>query len=186
MSGLSINLLPKSRQLQLHYRAWYVSTLRVYFVAFLSFIFISASLFGVGFYVDFTRRSLEKEATELKVVANSKENADIKQQVKQINSRIADYNTLASGLPKWSKFLQAFAGVVPEGVQIQSLSVDLTSKKVQIQGFASTRELVIALHDLIAADAQNFQNIDYPLENVARPKDVSFHYTFTLNDSLLK
>jgi hypothetical protein len=82
--------------------------------------------------------------------------------------------------------LQKFALVVPVGVQVQSFAVDSGRRQVSISGIAPTRDLVILLHDNIAKDSDHFSNVDYPLENVARPKDISFHYTFQVKEDVLK
>lgn len=186
MSGGSINLLPKSRQVQLKFRLWYVIGWRAYLVSAMSFVVVALALVGGVIYLDLVTRSLEVEANALKQQTDSKDNAELKKQVGVINGRIADYNVLAESLPKWSLFLSRFAAVVPEGVQIQSLSVDSASRQVRVQGFAPTRELAIALHDLILAESSSFADIDYPLENVSRPEEVNFHYTFSVKEEVLK
>ena len=55
-----------------------------------------------------------------------------------------------------------------------------------ISGYSPTRELVISLYNSILQDDQDFKNIDYPLENVAKAIDINFHFTFSIQDSLLK
>lgn len=186
MSERKINLLPKSRQTQLVFRAWYVSLLRVYIVAGLSLLLMSVALFGVGSYIQISRSGLDKEAEELRRVAASSEVGEIRNQVKDVNQWVKDYNTLAAGLPRWSKFMQRFSQVVPPGVEIRSLSVDAVGLKVEVRGFAPTRELVIAFHDRLVEASDSFAKVDYPLENVSRAEDIPFHYTFTINPELLK
>lgn len=186
MSGFNINLLPKSRQQQLKYRSWYVAGVRIFSVGVASFIVMTIFLAVGNFYIKAINRNLENEVQDLQQTASSKENSELKKQIGEINNRIADYNNLAGGLPKWSGFLSKFASVVPEGVQIQSLSVDAVARRAQIQGFAPRRELVIALYELIKSDAESFEDIDYPLENVSRAENVNFHFTFIVKEDLLR
>jgi hypothetical protein len=92
---------------------------------------------------------------------------------------------LADNSPKWSKVIQAFAPLPPQGLKINTFSIDPVAKTVSITGLSPTRDLVIQMHDNIAADTSDFSNVDYPLENIATPVNVSFHYTFTIQDKLL-
>jgi Tfp pilus assembly protein PilN len=97
-----------------------------------------------------------------------------------------DFKNLAETTPAWSKVLLAFADQVPEGVQINSFSADLTTKKITISGFAPTREQVIQLYNNINDDKNRFKDINYPLENVSKPANINFHFTFYIKDELLK
>jgi hypothetical protein len=73
----------------------------------------------------------------------------------------------------------------PLTVHIGTLEANVTKKQITITGYGAERDPVIALHDVIFADKDHFKNVDYPLENIAQPSNISFHYTFTIQDSLL-
>jgi hypothetical protein len=91
-----------------------------------------------------------------------------------------------SANPKWSKVLESFAALPPEDVGITSMILDLKNKSVNISGFAPRREEVIEFYNNILADTENFYGVDYPLENVAKPTDNIFHFTFYIKDELLQ
>jgi translation elongation factor EF-4 len=63
---------------------------------------------------------------------------------------------------------------------------DTKTKKLEVRGFSPTRELVLEFYYNIKDDTDNFASINYPLENVSRPTDVSFLFTIELKESLLK
>jgi translation elongation factor EF-4 len=71
-------------------------------------------------------------------------------------------------------------------VGITSLAVDLKTKAVTITGFAPTREKVRDFYNNIYSDTKEFHGVDFPLENVAKPTDNLFHFTFYINDDLIK
>ena len=181
-----INLLPKIKQQELRYRGMFFSLMRFIVLAGVSFaIVIMLQLLG-RFYLQYQLRHIQSGIEQLKTVSNKQENALLKARIKLINSQIGDFNTITLSTPTWSKVLRSFAELVPEQVAIQSFTADAVKKQVLISGFAPSREQVIALYNNIAADREHFSNIDYPLENVTKPTDVSFHFSFTVVDSLLK
>lgn len=185
MSTKVINLLPKDQQNELGRRSWYRALIHFYILAVGLFVLAALLFGGTWWYLRLAEKSLAHEAEDLRTRSTTQETTELKKQIKSINNQIEDYNTLTTALPRWSALLRQLAVVVPEGVQIQSFSVDSTKKQIVIGGFASTREQSIQLHDNIAADVKHFSNIDYPLENVAKPKNVNFHYTFLVKPEVL-
>lgn len=186
MTEKQINLLPKSKLKQLELRSWFFGLLSLYVIAGISFGIVLVAQGGVLWYLKTREKSLEAETETLRQFASAKESTDVRKQVTLINNRVNDYNNLAQSTLHWSKLLTIFSQVVPVGVQIQSFAVDNTKKQVAISGYAPTRELVIQLHDNIAAKSRYFTKLDYPLENVTRPTNIVFHYTFTVLDEALK
>lgn len=185
MSTKVINLLPKDQQSELGRRSWYRALIHFYMLALCLFALATLLFGGSWWYLHLAEKSLANEADDLRTRSTTQETTDLKKQIKSINNQIEDYNNLTTALPRWSVLLRELAVVVPNGVQIQNFSVDSTKRQVIIAGFASTREQAIVLHDNIAADTKYFSNIDYPLENVAKPNNVSFHYTFLVKPEVL-
>ena len=181
-----INLLPKSRQTELRYEATYHSLVVIFSLSLMSFGLVFISQFATKFYLEEKAKSLNGQIEQLKSQVDKKENADVKKKIKAVNDVISDFNNLATSSPKWSKVLKAFAPLPPSGVKISSLNIDLNKKTIMISGYSPTRELVISLYNSILQDDQDFKNIDYPLENVAKAIDINFHFTFSIQDSLLK
>jgi Tfp pilus assembly protein PilN len=142
--------------------------------------------FTTRFYIREIDHSYESQIEQLKLETDKQENADLKKQIQDINAIVADYNQLASSTPKWSAVVTAFAGHVPEGVKLQTFSADAAKLKIDIAGISPTREKVIELYNSIAGDTEHFANIDYPLENIARPVNVPFHFTFFIKEDFLR
>lgn len=186
MTDKQINLLPKTKLKQLELRSWFFGLLSLYIIAAVSYGVVLVTQGGVLWYLKSKEKSLEAETETLRQFASAKESTDIRKQVASVNNRVNDYNTLAKNTTRWSKLLLVFSEVVPSGVQIQSFSVDAVKKQVTISGFAPTRELAIQLHDNIAAKPNYFTKLDYPLENVTKPTNIAFHYTFTVQDAALQ
>ena len=182
----TINLLPKSRQQEIHYTSLLSSLWLVVILSLLSFAVVFLAQFAVKIYLDAKSSSLSNQIELAKSQVNKNENADIKKKIEDANNVIADYNNLSDAVPKWSNVLKAFAVIPPSEVKINSLNVDPTTKIVSITGFSPTRELVIQLYNNILQDSNNFYNVDYPFENLMSPVNTHFHFSFHLRDKLLK
>lgn len=181
-----INLLPPAAQKDLRFQRWFAS-LRLWLMIVAATLLVTlAGQITAYIYLQYEKGILDERVEQLRSLSNQKENTEVKQQVAALNNNIADFSLLADTTPRWSKFLVAFAGMVPPGVKINSLVTDLTSKKVTIQGYSPTREDVILLYNNIKANEKNFFDIDYPLENISRASDVPFHFTFSIREDLLK
>jgi hypothetical protein len=181
-----INLLPKIKQQALRNEITFRNVLIVFWISLFSFALVFAVQFALKVYLEQKSRVVSSEITRLKLLVSKEENAKVKEQIRVINNYISDYKTLADSVPKWSQVIEAFVVLPPEGVSINSFQVDLNRKIVNIGGFSPTRELVIDLYNNIKADEKHFSNVDYPLENVVRAKDIAFHFTFNIKDDLLK
>ncbi len=186
MSRKQINLLPKEQLKELRWRAWYFASVRFYIFSIIGVIIVLVAHVFVYVYLNVVGKKLAAETEILRTETSTSDIVELKKKVKDINNLIKDYNLLSADVPKWSVLLSMFSKLVPAGVQIQNFTVDNSKKVVSITGTASTRDAVILLHDNIAGDSDNFSSIDYPLENVSKPRDVTFHFSFKVNDSVLK
>ena len=180
-----INLLPKNRRQELHYMAVLHSLWIVFLLSLVSFGLVILGQFATKFYLKNAAEQLKLGIVDLKEQIKQNDSAEVKAQVKAANDLVLDYKNLAES-PKWSKVIKAFVKLPPSRVKINNFAIDPTQKSIRITGFSPTRELVIELYNNILNDSDNFYNIDYPLENVAKPTDINFHFTFNIKEDLLK
>ncbi len=181
-----INLLPKPRQQEARYIAMLRGVWFVFGFSLVSFVLVFLAQSGTLFYLQNQAGRLQAQIADLKAQVNKKENSQVKSQVKAANDLISDFKNLAQTSPKWSKVIEAFMPLPPEGVKINTFSIDPAKKTINITGIAPTRELVIKLHDNIAKDKRDFHDIDYPFENIARAQNVNFHFSFGIQQELFK
>ena len=181
-----INLLPTSRRAQFGQEAIFRGLLWLIWLCLFSFLIVIAVQFGVKLYLESQAINIGSSIKQMQSQVQKQENTTTKKQINDTNNLITDYKNLAMGIPKWSKVIKAFAVLPPAGVQITAFQVDFPSKGIKITGTAPTRELVIQLYNNILADDKEFYDIDYPLENVAKPINISFHFEFNVRDELLQ
>ncbi len=180
-----MNLLPKQKQQELRYEQLFHSvTVALVLAATVLLLGIVVQL-GVWTYFDRTQVSTIREIEALKQATDKTENAELKKQIRTVNNQVSDFTNLLKQTPQWSQVLDAFAAQVPGGVLIARFDADTEQSKIDISGFSPTREQVIELYNNINADKTHFKDIDYPLENVASPKNVKFKFTFYVQDGFL-
>jgi Tfp pilus assembly protein PilN len=181
-----INLLPKPKQEELHYEALYHSLLTAAVFGVVTMVAVVLLDVGLGVYLQNQEKAVSVQIEQVKKQTDKDENAQIKTVVDGINQQLKDYEELSKISPMWSQALRAFSADVPDGVKITSFIGDTAKKQIDIQGFADTREQTIDLYNRVNQDKDHFKDIDYPLENVSKPKDVTFHFTFFVQDQTLK
>lgn len=179
-------MLPKSRQEELRYDAMLRGLWVVCALTLASFILVFVAQFGLRFYLKFEAGSIKSEIKELQVQVGKQQNSEVKNKIKELNNLIGDYNNLSQASPKWSKLVKAVVPLIPENVRLNSLNIDPAAKIISISGVSPTREQVIELYNNVLKDKTEFYNINYPLENVAKPKNVSFHFNFYYQDIVIK
>ncbi len=180
-----INLLPKSRQQELRYERVFHSFLVVVWFSIASFILVIGVQLAAKIYLQAEVVRVAADIQNLKSQVSKSENEQLKKKITSINNYITDFKNLST-IPKWSKALIAFSALPPEDVGITAFNLDIKTKAVRIQGFAPTREVVDEFYKNIIADTKEFTGVDYPLENVAKPKDNDLHFTFYVKEELVQ
>jgi Tfp pilus assembly protein PilN len=180
-----INILPKLRQKELAYEALFFGLVRLVEVAALTFVFVLLGQLIVWSYMRATEVSLQNKITKIAQITNKEDNAKLKAQIREINGQITDYKSLLDYNPTWSKVVKQLTADLPSGVKIINVTGDSKLKKIEVRGYSPTRELVIDFYNQVQNDKSNFKSINYPLENVSKPTDVTFSFIIQLEDSLL-
>ena len=180
-----INLLPKTQQTELRYQAMLHRFWGVLGLSLVSFALVFLAQFAAKIYLQIEAKVYISEIADLQGQVSKQDNTEIKGKIKQINDTVTDYKTLADSSPKLSKAIAAFAELPPPGIKINSISLDAARKVINVNGQGATREAIIQLYNNIH-ESKNFYNVDYPLENVVKPSNQTFHFTFYIQDILIK
>ena len=180
-----VNLLPKYKQRELRFENYFHSVFVAGIVGIISLLLVVVIQFGINAYLQRQTTQLTTQIEQAKKLSNKQENAQLKTLVQDVNNKLKDYGDLVAASPAWSEALRAFAAQVPPGVKITLFSADTAKDQVDITGYAPARDQVIQLYNNIVADKDHFYDINYPLENVARPVNVDFHFTFFVQDKVL-
>lgn len=172
-----INLLPKTEQEHLD-RKKLLITLRGFLLASVfSYALVVLILLGARVYLEKTLANLDYEIAEQLAIVSKEDNVQLQNQIDNINNITTDYNNLSETSPSWSNILEEFSKLVPEGIKVDTFNANTKSGKIDISGVGNTRDAVLALRSNIAK-SEIFKDIDLPLENLQKPTDAQFHYTF--------
>jgi len=181
-----INLLSKESQKTVRFLAFFRLALNVFIVTGVFWASAVVLAFGSWFFAAGVQKQAEKDLAMLQVQESKSDYAKLRENIQVINNTIVDANTVFAKMPKISKALAAVFAEIPEGVSLQSVNLETTKRQLNITGFSLTRGGILELHKNIVMDKAHFDKIDYPLENLSRPKNVPFHFSITLNSSLLQ
>jgi len=180
-----MNLLPKPKQQELHYEQLLHSVIVAIVISTVIMSLGIIAQLGVWTYFDRSQVTTMRSIKELTQAINKTENAELKKEIQLVNSQIKDFANLSTATPKWTVVLEAIAAQVPPDVTIARITADEKTGKIDIAGYSPTREQVIALYNNINSDQKHFKDIDYPLENVSKPTEVQFKYSFFIQDGIL-
>lgn len=181
-----INLLPKPKQKELANETLFRGVVRFLEVSALTFLLVFLAQLATWSFLRADEANLGKKTEAIKKLSNKEENAKLKEQIREINGQINDFKNLLDGAPTWSKAMRQVAQHVPNGVRITNVVADTKTRKLEVRGYSPTRESVLDFYNAVRNDTEHFVGINYPLENVARPIDVSFLFTIELKETLLK
>lgn len=181
-----INLLSKESQKTVRFLAFFRLALNVFIVTGVFWASAVVLACGSWFFAVRVQKQAEKDLAMLQVQESKSDYAKLRENIQVINNTIVDANTVFAKMPKISKALAAVFAEIPEGVSLQSVNLETTKRQLNITGFSLTRGGILELHKNIVMDKAHFDKIDYPLENLSRPKNVPFHFSITLNNSLLQ
>ena len=179
-----INLLPPEEQKQLRQEKIFANIKIFFYFAIASYVLLFLSFLAWRTYILLNGSNLDLMVQRTQQLITQQNNDALKIKIQYNNNLVSDYNNLYPQSPKWSKILIEFANLVPNGVVLNSFNASSSDARIDIAGTAATRDEVLLLRQNIA-NAADFKNINLPLENIAKPDNVDFHYTFYVNDNVL-
>lgn len=172
-----INLLPPEQQQSLrlarisgqirHFGLWLV----------MSLVLLTGFLFAGKYFLAREQNSTLLEIAQEKQNLESFQELKVKQEVEAFNKDLANFQVLANQAPKHSAILQEFAKLLPSDVTVDSFEIKRDGRKVEASGRAGSRASVLRLRGNLLA-SENFVNVNFPLTNLEKARDVSWKYRF--------
>ncbi len=103
----------------------------------------------------------------------------LEDEIKGLNLELARYQNFRADSLQLGEVLVKFGQLVPAGVSLKDLTVDLVSKKVAVSGTASTRGEVAELEEQLKK-SNFFERVESPLTNYLQKTNPSFSFSFYL------
>lgn len=180
-----INLLPKSERQELKLQLFSEQFISFWIWVMISLVFLVGLTYSAKIYLSGQVASAESQINLEKQVLKTSDNEMLKQKVDELNNQINLIKSMDGQHYYWSKALVEVGNLLPTDISLDSLSMDRTTGKVDIKGTAADRESVLKFWANIHK-SEIFRNVNFPLENLNRPKDDPFVFSFFIVPDKLK
>jgi len=182
---IRLNLLPpQEKEILAHEenRRWvvyYGSAVILILLVFLGLL--GAIWFGINIQLNSAVNALDSIKTSFK-------GQNLKTQqtaIVALNKYLARIENIQKNQKDYSSLLILLTNLIPEGVRLESFSVD-EKDAATLTGFAAKREQVLALQENIN-NSGLFEKVESPLSNLVKQTDIEFTFTFNLKpDAFIK
>lgn len=181
-----INLAPEDQKKEVRFLALRALSLKVIaYSGVVLFLAVFAMVASIVFNIQVKQMALDA-SRQLESQQSLSDYGAVRDEVKNVNNYLSDATALFAKMPRLSKVTEEVMAVLPSDVTLQSLVFDSSTKQATLTGQSPSREKVIELHQNILKNTVVFKNVDYPLENLAKPTNVQFHYTVEFQEAALK
>lgn len=168
---INLNLLPKREKIILKRE-------RNLQIIFLSFWILLLGTSVVGLEIFLTQKFL-KENLSIYTSSIVREK-EFEEKIKEINSKLVVIDEIQSNYLKITPILLSLAKITPSDVYIKSFTIDKVKGQFQINGWAKERGRLLIFQNNLE-NIGFFKEIDFPLSNLLREKDINFEFKGKLN-----
>ncbi len=180
-----INLLPKSEQKETQLQFFSRSQTLFWVWVAITLVMFLAGTFAARLYLTTIQKQTVKDIVEKQKSLQTSDNEQLKTEVNNINQQIRVIKSLESQHVYWSKGFEELGRLFNPDLQIDLISVDRATGKVELLGKSTNRDSVIAFWSGIHK-SKYFKNINFPLSNLERANNTNFTFTFYVNMDELK
>ena len=157
---------------------------------FLSLYFIMAVfsllLFGAYYFLKVETKTWSENIASEKSTKKVQEILALEEKIKNTNKKIFIANKAIKETKKTSKIIEDITNLLNENIYLDILSLNLKDEKVNINGFAKTRQDVLSLQEKLKnSSLVKKDTIQSPKSNILKKENINFQFTFNLNSDEL-
>ncbi|OGE88907.1 MAG: hypothetical protein A3J07_04410 [Candidatus Doudnabacteria bacterium RIFCSPLOWO2_02_FULL_49_13] len=180
-----INLLPKiwQREFQLHLFANQLLAFWLWILITLV-VFLIVVIVGRTYLISQNQQVLAAIETKRQTLKTSG-NEELKLEILRLNQDIANVDKLNANHYYWSQALTELGNLLPSDLQIDLLTLDRATGKIEIKGTAGNRDNILKFWGDLHKSAY-FMNINFPLSNLNQATNDPFTFTFYINPETVK
>jgi Tfp pilus assembly protein PilN len=119
------------------------------------------------------------QAIQLKAVGQELE--QLANETRDLNSILKSIDAAQAGYVNWFDYLQIMNETIPEGIQIDQISLMTENKNWQLKGRARNRD-DLANFEKIFNNSDQFININFPIPDITLKENIPFHITGSFNN----
>lgn len=167
---IELNLLSQPIKKQIRKKAQYVAMVNNAIILVLALMVISVLLLASQKYLAYQKN-----------MVNQNNNKSMKEsEIGKINSLMNEINIVQKDFVKWSKILNNFLALIPEGNTIQAINMDRENKIMTMAGHAKTRDSFLKLKNNLEK-SDMLTEIESPISNLLYRTDINFTIKAKLN-----
>jgi len=175
---IKINLLPPQQIKRIKMMIAYQNAISSGLILFSMFLLVIVALASFLTLLNFKYFIFERGINEeqAKVVQT--------ESIKTIQKRVKELNDDLSLIKKIQDTKSDLYGILDKvneelfgGVKIYTLEIDKESKLISVTGNSLLRENLVAIRNIIKSNP-HYKEIDFPLSNLANPRNINFRFSF--------
>lgn len=173
-----MNLLPirqrKRIKLEILYQNIIFSGLILILLILVLILFLGAFLV----FLNFKYQDIEKKIViEQSWVIQTETIKGMERKIRELNTDLLDLKNMQGKTSNIYQVLDSISQNLVKSVEIHTIEIDGELSKVTIAGYSSTRENLSAIKQILETSSE-YKNINFPLSNLATPKDINFQFDF--------
>lgn len=176
---ITVNLLPTSRKVLLSQEKRYALIVRATLSLFTMLTLLTIPLLMGRVILKNKFISTVLETTRVTAIPKSGS-----YDIKDINKKIKAISVIQGEFVPWAKLFVVLSEKTPEGVFLSSVEINQDTKTLSITGFAANRASFLDFKNSLENDPL-FTNIESPVGNILKQKDIDFTLRITLNTEVL-
>ena len=179
-----VNLLPSEAQTEIRYERIRSRFLNMSLWISISLVVLVVLMLAARIYLKSESSRVNSLIIFQEELVSQEENQALKKELAEFNSHLSNLIKFEDGHAFWSEVLIELARITPADIAIDALTADREDKKMTVIGFAQTRDSVLQFRRNLL-DSAFFEDVNFPLSNLIRPNEVSFRYTFFVDQQEL-
>lgn len=165
---ITLNLIPESIREENRLKHVYGLNVRLGLIIFYAVLTI-AVLTQVSKYV--LANGYEAVTAQMNLISSN--SRAYNEKAKEINSRIAVVSEVVRDSHDWNNMILDISNLLPRGIALSSLSINLETKSVRFAGMAETRNDLLSFKDSIDKSGY-IKEVKLPMANILEKKNIYF------------
>ncbi|MEK7453009.1 MAG: hypothetical protein AAB614_02125 [Patescibacteria group bacterium] len=178
---ITVNLLPEEYK-----KEYAIERSRRFFVfVFLSLyciiIMFFVLLFGAGTFLKIETKSWVERIDAEKSTEKIKQVLSLEDDVKVINNKIKIIQRARGEYFNLADVIISISPLFGDGIYLKNLTINVDEKKINMSGFALTRNDVLGLEDFLRKNEfAREDSLIFPRSNILKSEDIDFSFNFNL------
>jgi len=177
---LEANLIPQRQKDEIKLRIYYQNIISSGFILFLLFLLLTISLAGILIFLHLKYRAIESEISiEQSKIIQTESYKGMEKKINDLNKELSELKRIQEKKSNLYQILDDISQNLLIDVKVYNLDIDKNTKQITVIGFAATRESLLKIETTLKSNPKYNNDIDFPLSNLANPKNINFRFSFT-------